>query len=167
MMGEKFLTVFAVFDNETQKKLKKMQDEILKLGNLGTQTMDIPFHISLGSFPVKDEEELKSKIKKVCACKRTFDIVLTKVNHFNNRVLFIEPKLNKDLKDLHSLFDSNFHGGFSWHAHATMFCGNEKEVTMAKEVLQKLFKPITAKIVSIQMGEFFPTKMLAEEKLQK
>lgn len=166
-MEEKFLTVFAVFDNKTQKKLKSMQDKILALGYAGTQTMDIPFHISLGSFPVKDEEELKSRIKKVCSTKESFEVDLVGVNHFNNKVLFIEPKLNKDLKDLHNLFDCNFPNGFPWHAHATIFCGSEKEVVMAKELLQKLFKPIKAKIISIQMGEFFPTRRLVEEQLQK
>ena len=164
---EKFLTVFAVFDNETQKKLKKLQDEILALGYVGTQTMDIPFHISLGSFPVMDEEELKLRIKKICSNKKAFEIDLVEVNHFNDKVLFIEPKLNKNLKDLHNLFDCNFPNGFPWHAHATMFCGNEQEVIKANELLKKLFKPLKAKIVSIQMGEFFPTRMLIEEQLQK
>ena len=48
MKSDKFLTVFAVFDDETQRKLKDIQNNILSLGEKGTQTMDIPFHITLG-----------------------------------------------------------------------------------------------------------------------
>ena len=143
-----------------------MQNKILALGYTGTQTMDIPFHISLGSFPVNDEAELKTRIKQVCDSKKTFDIDLIGVNHFNNRVLFIELKVNNDLQELHNLFDGNFPNGFPWHAHATMFCGNEAEVLATKELLQKMFKPMQAQIVSIQMGEFFPARMLVKDNLQ-
>ncbi|MDE5562986.1 MAG: 2'-5' RNA ligase family protein [Clostridiales bacterium] len=165
MKQDKFLTVFAVFDDETQQKLKALQNRVLSLGYAGTQTMGIPFHISLGSFKVEDEQELIVRIKEVCSQHSEFDINLNKVNHFNNRVLFIEPSENKDLRGLHELFDNNFADGFPWHAHATIFCGNEKQVIEAKQCLNDIFVPIKAKVVGIQMGEFFPTRMIIEEKL--
>lgn len=62
MKKDKFLTVYAVFDKETQQKLKIMQDEVIKLGNEGTQTMGILFHISLGSF--------SPPIKRICLSKK-------------------------------------------------------------------------------------------------
>ncbi len=160
MEQEKFLTVFAVFDEQTQRELKTLQDGVLGLGFVGTQTMDIPFHISLGTYPVKDKDELTAKIKKVCVTQKVFDIDLVKVNHFNNRVLFVEPDVNADLKNLHDIFNGNFQGNFNWHAHATIYCGEENEVEKAKRYLKKTFKPLRAKVVSIQMGEFFPTKLL-------
>ncbi len=167
MKQNKFLTVFAVFDDATQQKLKAFQDRVLSLGYPGTQTMDIPFHISLGSFKVEDEQELKAKIKEVCSQKDGFEINLNKVNHFNNRVLFIEPEENIQLRCLHNLFDNNFADGFPWHAHATIFCGNEEQVIEAKKCLKDIFKPVKAKITGIQMGEFFPTRMITEEKFCK
>lgn len=167
MKQDKFLTVFAVFDNVTQQKLKTFQDRVLNIGYPGTQTMDIPFHISLGSFKVEDERELKARIKEVCSQQYEFEINLNKVNHFNNRVLFIEPEENMKLCYLHDLFDGNFADGFPWHAHATIFCGNEEQVIRAKECLNDIFKPVKAKITGIQMGEFFPTRMIIEEKFGK
>ncbi|MDE5592515.1 MAG: 2'-5' RNA ligase family protein [Clostridiales bacterium] len=167
MKQEKFLTVFAVFDDETQQKLKALQDSVLSLGNKGTQTMGIPFHISLGSFKVEEECELKARIKEACSQRSEFEIRLNKVNHFNNRVLFIEPEDNINLRCLHDLFDGNYADGFDWHAHATVFCGSEQQVIEAKRHLNDIFKPIQAKIVGIQMGEFFPTRMIIEEKLCK
>lgn len=162
-MQDKFLTVFAVLDEATQKKLKGFQDSVLGLGCPGTQTMGIPFHISLGSFKVEDERELKARITSACSQQRAFEIRLSKVGHFNNRVLFIEPEENAPLRHLHDLFDGNFADGFPWHAHATIFCGEEAQVIKAKACLDEIFVPIQGKITGIQMGEFFPTRMIATE----
>lgn len=167
MKQDKFLTVFAVFDDDTQQKLKALQDRVLSLGYAGTQTMGIPFHVSLGSFKVEEERELKARIKEACAQYSEFEINLNKVNHFNNRVLFIEPEDNTKLRCLHNLFDGNYADGFAWHAHATIFCGSEEQVIDAKQCLNDIFVPINAKIVGIQMGEFFPTRMIIEENLRK
>lgn len=167
MKKEKFLTVFAVFDNETQDKLKYLQDEILKLGFKGTQTMGIPFHITLGSFPLEYESQLIDRIKDVCIKNIQFDIMLDKINNFGNAVLFAEPIINESLINLHNLFDNNYADGLPYHPHATIFCGTEEEFTSAKELLSKIFQPIHAKIVRIQMGEFFPTRMIIEEELCK
>lgn len=167
MKKDKFLTVFAVFDSETQIKLKNLQEKIFDLGYSGTQTMGIPFHISLGSFSVDYELELKSRIKDVCKKNSQFDIKLNKINDFNNRVLFVEPEKNEMLQNLHNLFDNNYADGFPWHPHTTVFCGTEEQVIDSKNVLSKNFHTINAKIVGIQMGEFFPTRMIIEEELYK
>lgn len=167
MKKDKFLTVFAVFDDDTQQILKKYQDSILDLGYTGTQTMDIPFHISLGSYPISCEKELIERIKSVCESNSQFDIKLDKVNHFNNKVLFLQPEENVFLRKLHELFDNNYADGFPWHAHATIFCGNESDVQQAKEILTKNFQPLKTNIVSIQMGEFFPTRMIVSKDLCK
>ena len=137
MKQDKFLTVFAVFDETTQSKLKDFQDSVLSLGYSGTQTMDIPFHISLGSFRVEYEQELKTKIKTICSQKYEFQINLNKVNHFENKVLYIEPENNTKLVELHNLFAGNFADGFPWHAHTTIFCGKEEQV---KEALKLMLK---------------------------
>ena len=129
--------------------------------------MDIPFHISLGSFNVEHEQKLIAKIKEICSQKHEFEINLNKVNHFDNRVLFIEPEYNLKLLELHTLFDGNFADEFPWHAHTTIFCGEEEQVIKAKERLINIFQPVRAKITGIQMGEFFPTKMIIAEKLCK
>lgn len=165
MKQNKFLTVFAVFDDITQRKLKEFQDKVLSLGYPGTQTMGIPFHISLGSFKVKDEHELKARIKEACSQLSEFEINLIKINNFDNRVLFIEPEDNIELRSLHDKFDGNFADGFPWHAHATIFCGDEEQVIAANKCLTDIFEPIKARITGIQMGEFFPTRMIIAEKL--
>ena len=166
MRKDKFLTVFAIFDEDTQKLLQEHQNAIFDLGLKGTQTMGIPFHLTLGSFPVELENELKARIKEVCAKYSSFYIPLARVNHFNNVVLFAEPEVNEELMTLHNLFDNNYANGFPYHPHATIFCGSPEEVELAKTEFTKRFIPINAKIVGIEMGEFFPTRMIISEPLQ-
>lgn len=167
-MQDKFLTVFAVFDDETQKILKDYQDKVLGLGYEGSQTMNIPFHISLGTYCVKDESKMVEKIREVCTNTKSFDIDLSKVNRFGYKVLFIEPEINKALSNLHDLFDNTvFDNGLPWHPHATIFMGEEKQVQEAEKLLQNIFKPIKARIVGIQMGEFFPARMITSKELCK
>lgn len=167
MKKEKFLTVFAVFDDNTQVKLQNLQNKILDLGYKGTQTMGIPFHITLGSFPLECEAELIEQIKDACLKNIQFDITLDKINNFGNTVLFAQPVMNDSLLNLHNIFNNNYADGLPYHPHATIFCGTEEEFANAKELLSKIFQPINAKIVGIQMGEFFPTRMIIEEELCK
>ncbi len=164
---DKFLTVFASFDLQSQNKLKKLQNEILKLGWQGTQTMDIPFHISLGSFPVDMADELIERIKKVCLSQKKFDIFLGEIGDFSDKVLFIQPIVNENLLEIQKEFQGNYADGYPWHAHTTIFCGNENEVRNAKEKLSEIFKPIVAEVQFLELGEFFPTKMIYKGELNK
>ena len=167
MEQNKFLTVFAVYDDDTQAILKEYQDSVINATYSGTQTMNIPFHVTLGSFPIEHEKELIDRIKLACNENFEFDINLSRVGHFNNKVLFIEPEYTEQLMNLHALFDNNYPYGFPYHAHTTIFCGEEQQVIKAKAILTELFESRQAKIVGIQMGEFFPTRMIVARDLQK
>lgn len=158
MKQEKFLTVYAVLDEATQQELTQLQNQILKKYPKGTQTMEIPFHISLGSFPVSLKEELVQRIVNCTKEMTPFSLDLQSVGHFNNKVIFIEPKINEALVNLHQQFDGNFADGFSWHPHITLYIGMEED---GKEILSQLvFKQKTAQIVAIELGKFFPTEII-------
>ena len=58
--NKKFLTVFAVFDDNTQYKLNMLKQIISHNNIVGNMITDIPFHISLGSYPLDMKEELFS-----------------------------------------------------------------------------------------------------------
>ncbi len=167
MKKDKFLTVYAVFDDETQQKFKYMQEEVIKLGNKGSQTMGIPFHISLGSFSLDKRDLLIEEMIKVSTEFQKFDIFFNQIRDFNNRVLFIEPQPNSILTDLHRHFDDNYADGFPWHAHATIFCGEVNEVLLAKKKLNEIFSPFSAKVVALQVGEFFPANIIFTKELDK
>ncbi len=164
MKKEKFLTVYAVFDEDTQVLLSAWQNEILK-NYKGTQTMGIPFHISLGSFPVEQKQSLLNLIEIVGNDFSMFQVKIIKINTFEPSVLFVEPEYHPLLMELHTIFNGNYADGYEYHAHATIFCGTQEEVKLSKEILEQSFYSISAWIKEIHLGEFFPPKIYMKKQL--
>lgn len=165
MNKNKFLTVYAVFDDKTQTKLKEWQERILSSGLCGSQTMDIPFHISLGSYPIEQKNALIVRMQNVAKIHSSFAITLSSVQMFANKVLYIEPDISSQIESLHSAFDCNYADGLPFVPHATIFIGAESETLSAKQILTTCFEPIRATITEIHLSEFFPTKFIACQKL--
>ncbi|MDE7264313.1 MAG: 2'-5' RNA ligase family protein [Anaeroplasmataceae bacterium] len=156
MKQKKFLTLYAVLDEATQEKLTQLQNEIIKHYPKGTQTMGIPFHISLGSFPVDKKEELLKRLSSYSA--NSFSLQLTKLNHFDKHVLFAEPTMPASLVRLHHDFEGNYSDGFDWCPHVTLYCGTEEEVEALLHQLK--FQPMKTSVVGLELGEFFPPLIL-------
>lgn len=151
----------AVFDDDTQERLARIQSTIIRNVGNGTQTMGIPFHLTLGSYPTEAQDEVVAKIEKVALSARPFNVFLVGYNTFSDKVLFLEPTKPQELLDLRKSFECDYANGFEWLPHATLFCGECDEVIKAKTYLPELFEPIRAKIVGIELGEFFPpTKII-------
>lgn len=150
----------AVFDDETQKLLAKMQATLIERVGEGTQTMGIPFHLTLGSYPTDAVDEVVEKIKRVAADSHSFDVQLVAYKTFSDRVLFLEPTVPEELLELRKSFECDYANGFDWVPHATLFCGNEREVKKALTLLPELSAPLCARIVGIELGEFFPAKKI-------
>ena len=150
----------AVFDDKTQKALAKMQAEVIENVSEGTQTMGIPFHLTLGSYPTDSVDAVVEKIKSVSVVSKSFDVQLFAYKTFSDRVLFLEPTVPEELISLRKSFESDYANGFEWVPHATLFCGNEDEVRRARALLPELCEPISAKIVGIELGEFFPARKI-------
>ena len=167
MSNKTFLTVMAVLDDETQAIMDRWQKHILSSGLTGTQTMGIPFHITLGSFPTENEAELVARISAISVCTPIIPLALTRLNTFQDRVLFAEPEQNEHLKKLHLAFDNNYGNGFPWVPHATLFCGEQEEVRQAHEALQSHFQPVQARIIAIELGKFFPHQFICKHHLQE
>lgn len=169
-MQEKFLTVYAVFDDDTQAILHSWQDKISESGLVATYSNDIPFftfHISLGSFAVDCEKALKERLSDVCGRFAPFEIELNSIQTFGSRVLYLEPSESRNLMQLHDIFDSNYADGLPYVPHATMFIGNDEDMPCAKQILTACFKPIRATITEIYLSEFFPMRFIASYKLTK
>lgn len=164
-MEERFLTVYAVLDEETQKELTQLQSDILKNYPQGKQTMGIPFHISLGSFPLSARDDIIRRIGKSVEENPSFSIELQNLGHFNHQVIFVEPKINEALVKLQKQFEGNFADKFPWHPHVTLYIGEERA---GKEILKKyFFEKKTASVVGLELGEFFPTKIIMNCSLRK
>ena len=161
MKQEEFLTVMAVLDDETQRKMEALQRKILSLGFSGTQTMGIPFHISLGSFPVEKENDVLRAMCETVRKTASFSVSLLGLETFSDRVLFLLPEENEKLTALHRPFDCAYADGYPWTPHATLFCGETEEVRMAKKEIEKFAFPIHARITTLELGRFFPAQFIS------
>ena len=65
MQKEKFITVMAVLDDNAQELLHSIQHDLEQRYGADTKTIDIPFHITLGSYAVEETEEIIARIKEV------------------------------------------------------------------------------------------------------
>ncbi len=137
MKKEKFLTIYAVFDEETQRKLNKIQQEIEAKYPAGSQTRGIPFHISLGSFPVEEKAALIGRIGKWIEELKPFSIELEGLGHFDNQLLYVKPNLNAELEALHQIFEGNYSDGYPWVPHVTLY-------SQEKKIIQELLEEYEA-----------------------
>lgn len=165
MSDNKFLTVMAVLDDESQEKLAAIQRHIIENAGEGTQTMGIPFHITLGSYPVCDEQIVVDKIRAVCTKVSAFPIKFHGFNSFGDAVLFLEPEIPDELKALRREFECDYANGFEWVPHATLFCGDAVAMKKAKSCISDFDGNIDSSIVAIELGEFFPPRKIVREQL--
>ena len=80
MKQKHFLTVMAVLDEKTQYLMNNLQQRIIALGDPGTQTMGIPFHISLGSFPLEKETEVLQVMREIAGNSGKSDYIPDRVH---------------------------------------------------------------------------------------
>jgi len=160
MQKEKFITVMAVLDDQIQEIMESMAKDLIQQYGPDLKTQGIPYHISLGSYAPEDVEMIVERIKQVAGETKPFEIKILGINHFGNKVRFLEPELSEDLMNLHLHFDSDYANGYpGWLPHATVYIHEEpREIEVSKELAEKVECVKTAKVVGIELGEFFPAK---------
>lgn len=164
-MKDNFLCVMAQYDEETEQKLKKIQNILSDNGFKGSQTPNLPNHITLGTFKISEEEILKEKIKRVSKNFHSFAIKLNNIGLFGLDVLFIAPLVNHELLNLQKYFSNNFADDLDWTAHTTMLIESSDVIQRALPLLAENFKGFRGRIESISLYEFWPTRFIIEEKL--
>ncbi|MEA5038363.1 MAG: 2'-5' RNA ligase family protein [Clostridiaceae bacterium] len=166
-MEEKRIYLIAQFDGSTNQKLADMYDRLVHAGLTGEQTPDLPYHFTLGSFALEDNDQVLDGVQTVCQKTKAFDISLNHIGLFGLRVLFIAPSVNTELLTLynHLVPDAPISGDHNWVAHATILIDNPDNIHTAIPIVAQSFSPFSAKIESIGVFEFFPKKFIAEYKL--
>lgn len=169
MKKDKFITVMAVLDDRTQEMMESMAKDMLQQYGPDLKTKGIPYHISLGSYAPEDVEMIVERIKQVAKETKPFEIKILGMNHFGNKVRFLEPELSEDLLKLHIHFDSDYANGYpGWAPHATVYIHEEpREIEVSKELAEKTESIKIAKIVGIELGEFFPAKFIVREMFEE
>ena len=166
MNNRKFLTVMAVLDDITQQKLAAMQEHVTRVAGEGTQTMGIPFHITLGSYPTSDEKKIVERIKIIANETSSFAVNFKGFNSFGDAVLYLEPDIPEKLTFLREQFECDYANGFDWVPHATLFCADAASMKKAREAISAFDGNINASIVALELGEFFPPRKIVREQLK-
>lgn len=165
MRKEKFITVMAIFDGETQKKFEELNTLMKQKYGEDGKTQGIPYHISLGSYAPEDAEMIVERIKQVARDTKGFPVIFEGLQHFGNAVRWMKPQMSEDLMNLHLHFDSDYANGYpDWLAHATVFIHKEPAELELSETMQEILEGLKeARIVGIELGEFFPAKFIVRE----
>lgn len=165
-MKDKFLCVMAQYDKETNLKLKAIEKILIDNSFEGKQTPNLPHHITLGSFDLSREEELREKLSWVSENFKGFDIKLNNIGLFGLDVLFIAPAVNQELLNLRQHFNNDYADGFGWTAHTTILMDEPQTIQKALPYVAENFKSFTGRIEAISLYEFWPTRFILEKKLQ-
>ena len=165
MKKDKFITVMAIFDGKTQKKFEELNGLMKEKFGADGKTKDIPYHISLGSYAPEDTEKIVERIKQVAREIKSFPVIFEGLQHFGNVVRFMKPRMSEELMNLHLHFDNDYANGYpEWAAHATVFIHKEPtELELTDALQEKLEALKEARIVGIELGEFFPAKFIVRE----
>ena len=164
-MKDKYLCIMAQFDMETEQKLKKIQRILLDNGLTGKQTLNLPNHITLGTFDISQEEVIKEKVEMVSKKIHKFHINLSSIGLFGLNVLFISPSVNHELLDLQQYFNNNSVNELAWTPHSTLLIDDNEKILKALPIVADNFQSFTATIESISLYEFFPTRFILEKSL--
>ena len=159
---DKFLCVLGIFDEATQRTLGEYQRAVLDLGFTGRQTMDIPFHVTLGTFGLERRQELEEKL--LALKTKPVEAFFNHMGLFEGQqVLFLSPDVTPELLALKEAFSEEK----GWTAHTTMLIDSRENALRAMAILGERFRRFTGRIERVELYEFFPSKKLAEKKLRQ
>lgn len=162
-MEDKYLYLLAQFDKKTQETFAGYYDILRQNGFIGNQTKNIPYHITLGKKDIDCEKQLIGELDEICANTACIDIHLSHIGLFGLNVLFIAPDMNFELLTLQKKFFSSCgNGAYNWTAHVTLLIDGPEKILKALPIVAKNFKPFIARIESIGLYEFFPTRFIKE-----
>ena len=161
-MAEQFLTLMADLDEESQKIMSEWYSHLQEAGFTGTQTPGLPFHISLTTFALEQEQKAIELMKKVADEFSPIPVHISHIGIFApGKVLFGGPERNADLEKLHDACELNPDSQRPWTPHATILIDELGTVCAALPLLLESFHPFVGKITRLHLCAFWPTREIA------
>lgn len=156
-MSEKFLTLMADLDDSAQKRMSEWYASLKTAGFIGTQTANLPYHISLAAFPLDQEQEAVDLTRRIASEFSPFPVHISHIGIFaGGKVLFCAPERNPMLDALHDACDPN--PTAPWTPHATLLIDEPNTVCSALSLLVKSFYPFVGNITRLHLCAFWPTR---------
>lgn len=166
-MAEQFLTLMADYDDATQRMLADWQTALDGACFTGTQTRDIPYHISLASLPLDKEAEAVALMMRTAANYGPVPVTCTHLGIFpGGKVLFAAPDMTAELVALHNACGTENTGGFRWTPHTTLLIDEKDVIARAIPAAVEMFRPFHATITRLHLCAFWPTREILTVPLQ-
>ncbi len=166
-MAEQFLTLMADFDVNTQKEMSAWYGSLKALGFTGTQTPGLPYHISLGTFPLSEEKKAVEIMEKAAKEFAPFQVHVSHIGIFApGKVLFAAPERNAQLDAIHDACDVFPNPVRPWTPHATILIDEPETVCKSLPVLLESFHPISATVVRLHLCAFWPKREIGSAELE-
>lgn len=161
-MAEQIIVLMADWDDETQKALGAIYEDLQKEGFTGKQTPGIPYHISMSTYPIDKEAEALEAMKKAAEACSKFEVSISRLGMFaGGKILFAAPDRNAELDKLHSFCDIGLPQEFAWTPHTTIIIDEPEVVQSALPTVVKGFRPLSGKITRLHLCAFWPTREIA------
>lgn len=158
-MAESFLCLMADLGENVQKNMTAWYEELQKEGFTGTQTQNLPFHISLATYPLEMEEEVVANIKKVAEEFSQLEVHLSHMGMFaGGSVLFAAPERNPKLDKLQEACQMGVPQPYPFTPHTTILLDKPEVVQAAIPTFVKCFEPMVSKVVRLHLCAFWPTR---------
>ena len=159
-MTDKKLYILAGYDNRTQEILAEMQNKLYGLGFSGVQTKNIPMHFTIGSYDTEQEEELKTRLRKLAETQKAFPVSFSHIGLFRlpeNDVLFVAPDTGREMLLLKDCF-ADSKDRFNWSPHTTLLIDKPEEIRKALPAVLDMFSSFDGKVSVLHLYEFWPTR---------
>ena len=165
-MAEQFLTLMADLDDDSQAIMTAWYSSLNHAGFKGTQTPDLPFHISMASFLLEQEQEAIELAQKAA---REFSPIPVHISHIGifapGKVLFGAPERNTELDLLHNACETNPDPQRPWTPHVTLLIDEPSTICEALPLVLKSFNPFVGRIIRLHLCAFWPTREILSIKL--
>jgi len=168
-MAEQFLTLMADLDEESQALMSAWSEQLKKAGFIGTQTPDLPFHISLATFSLDKEQEVVCEMQRLA---KEFSALPVHISHIGifagGKVLFCAPDMNPpNLLSLREAIHVEPREKYPWTPHATIMIDETETICRALPFLLESFHPFLGKVTRLHLCAFWPTREILSVDLCK
>ena len=158
-MAEQFLTLMADLDEESQAIMGEWYEKLKKSGFVGMQTPGLPFHISLATFSLDEEQEVIEEMQRLAKEFSTISVHISHIGMFaGGKVLFGAPDMNPQLFSLREAISVETSEKFPWTPHATIMIDESETICRALPILLESFHPFVGKITRLHLCAFWPTR---------
>jgi 2'-5' RNA ligase len=165
---DKKLYILAELDDDTQKVFRDYEKIIQDNGFVGKQTKDIPYHITLGCYPMDYENDLKGLLENI---ERNFSEIYISYSGFGLfklDVLFLIPSMNIKLIELNDYVKENsLYKNSDFSPHTTLFMDEPENILKILPKTVEKSDKIVGKIKYIGLYEFFPKKLIKKIELKE